>query len=151
MLWSAKRMLRRLSQRQNDNVDLRLSRWLRLHQQSGPRRDGIDSGRRGALEAIYRRNGHHAGGVGHRRRRMAGAAPDRFAADCDDATGRAASGPPGASPHAPVDLRRAQRQLDDLARPAPDWAISYGDRLVQLALSRWPEQAKPRRSSGSGS
>ncbi|HCI6022538.1 VasL domain-containing protein [Klebsiella sp. JB_Kp004] len=50
---------------------------------------------------------------------------------------------PGASPHAPVDLRQAQRQLDDLARLAPDWAISYGDRLVQLALSRWPEQAKP--------
>ena len=36
-LWSAKRMLRRLSQRENDNVDQRLSRRLRLHQQSGPR------------------------------------------------------------------------------------------------------------------
>lgn len=50
---------------------------------------------------------------------------------------------PGATPLAPVDLRQAQRQLDVLARLDPDWAISYGDRLVRLALNRWPEQAKP--------
>ncbi|MBN0927072.1 hypothetical protein JTL68_37925, partial [Pseudomonas aeruginosa] len=36
-----------------------------------------------------------------------------------------------------------QRQLGELARLAPDWAVSYGDQLVHQALIRWPDQAQP--------
>lgn len=52
-------------------------------------------------------------------------------------------GLPGASPLMPVDLPQTQRQLGELARLAPDWAVSYGDQLVRQALSRWPDQAQP--------
>ncbi|PLN18473.1 hypothetical protein CWM87_25650, partial [Klebsiella pneumoniae] len=41
------------------------------------------------------------------------------------------------------DLPQPQRQLRELARLAPDWAVSYGDQLVHQALIRWPDQAQP--------
>ncbi|WP_275539201.1 VasL domain-containing protein, partial [Klebsiella pneumoniae] len=40
-------------------------------------------------------------------------------------------------------VRLTQRQLGELARLAPDWAVSYGDQLVHHALIRWPDQAQP--------
>ncbi|CAM3439407.1 ImpA domain protein [Klebsiella variicola] len=52
-------------------------------------------------------------------------------------------GLPETMPQGLVDLPQTQRQLGELARLAPDWAISYGDQLVRQALSRWPEQAQP--------
>lgn len=52
-------------------------------------------------------------------------------------------GLPETMPQGLVDLPQAQRQLGELARLAPDWAISYGDQLVRQALSRWPDQAQP--------
>lgn len=57
--------------------------------------------------------------------------PDRYRA-CRQTT------PPG-----PVDLPQTQRQLGELARLAPAWAVSYGDQLVHQALIRWPDQAQP--------
>ncbi len=56
--------------------------------------------------------------------------PDRYRACRDNAPG-------------PVDLPQTQRQLGELARLAPDWAVSYGDQLVHQALIRWPDQARP--------
>ncbi len=56
--------------------------------------------------------------------------PDRYRPAGDNAPG-------------PVDLPQTQRQLGELARPAPDWAVSYGDQLVHRALIRWPDQAQP--------
>ena len=62
---------------------------------------GVYSGNRAALEAVYRRNGYHAGGNGYRRRRMAGAASVRLAAHfghpkCRTDTGPAGDNAPGA-------------------------------------------------------
>ena len=56
---------------------------------------------RAALEAVYRRDGYHAGGNGYRRRRMAGAASVRLAAHfghpkCRTDTGPAGDNAPGA-------------------------------------------------------
>ncbi len=47
------------------------------------------------------------------------------------------------TPRGAVDLPQTQRQLGELARLAPDWAVSYGDQLVHQALIRWPDQAQP--------
>ncbi|MFU0603173.1 type VI secretion system ImpA family N-terminal domain-containing protein, partial [Klebsiella pneumoniae] len=47
-------------------------------------------------------------------------------------------GLPATTPPGPVDLPQTQRQLGELARLAPDWAVSYGDQLVHQALIRWP-------------
>ncbi|PXG99204.1 hypothetical protein DMP40_01155 [Klebsiella pneumoniae] len=52
-------------------------------------------------------------------------------------------GLPATTPPGPVDLPQTQRQLGELARLAPDWAVSYGDQLVHQALIRWPDQAQP--------
>ncbi|MCL7678287.1 hypothetical protein M8369_30405, partial [Klebsiella pneumoniae] len=52
-------------------------------------------------------------------------------------------GLPATTPPGPVDLPQTQRQLGELARLAPDWAVSYGDQLVRQALIRWPDQAQP--------
>ncbi len=62
---------------------------------------GVYSGSRAALEAVYRRNGYHAGGNGYRRRRMAGAASVGLAAHfghpkCRTDTGPAGDNAPGA-------------------------------------------------------
>jgi len=40
-------------------------------------------------------------------------------------------------------ITETQRQLARLAQLKPDWAIRYGDSLVQQAQALWPEQAKP--------
>ncbi|RAU30630.1 VasL domain-containing protein [Enterobacter sp. RIT418] len=40
-------------------------------------------------------------------------------------------------------ITETQRQLARLAQLKPDWAIRYGDGLVQQAQALWPEQAKP--------
>ncbi|NHL58841.1 hypothetical protein G6X41_15260, partial [Staphylococcus aureus] len=52
-------------------------------------------------------------------------------------------GRPGTRPPGPVDRARREGQLGGLARLAPDWAVSYGDQLVNQALIRWPDQAQP--------
>ena len=56
---------------------------------------GVYSGSRAALEAVYRRNGYHAGGNGYRRRRMAGAASVGLAAHFGHPKCRTDSGPAG--------------------------------------------------------
>jgi type VI secretion system protein VasL len=63
---------------------------------------------------------------------MAGAASVRFAAVSVTQKAGPIPGLPATTP-APVDLPQTQRQLDELARLTPDWAVSYGDQLV-----RWP-------------
>lgn len=40
-------------------------------------------------------------------------------------------------------ITETQKQLARLAQLKPDWAIRYGDSLVQQAQALWPEQAKP--------
>lgn len=40
-------------------------------------------------------------------------------------------------------IKQTQQQLERLAQLKPDWAVSYGDNLVQQALTLWPEQAIP--------
>ena len=40
-------------------------------------------------------------------------------------------------------ISQTQQQLARLAQLKPDWAVRYGDALVQQALTLWPEQAKP--------
>ncbi len=60
-------------------------------------------------------------------------------------------GLPATTPPGPVDLPQTQRQLGELARLAPDWAVSYGDQLVHQALIRWPDQRNRWRSSGGSS
>ncbi|HIE5390703.1 TPA: VasL domain-containing protein [Enterobacter cancerogenus] len=40
-------------------------------------------------------------------------------------------------------ITQTQRQLARLAQLKPDWAVRYGDSLVQQAQALWPEQAKP--------
>ncbi|WP_336285211.1 VasL domain-containing protein [Citrobacter arsenatis] len=40
-------------------------------------------------------------------------------------------------------IRQTQQQLARLSQLKPDWSISYGEQLVQQALTLWPEQAKP--------
>ena len=48
-------------------------------------------------------------------------------------------GLPATTPPGPVDLPQTQRQLGELARLAPDWAVSYGDQLVHQA-QQWRQQ-----------
>lgn len=38
-------------------------------------------------------------------------------------------------------IRQTQQQLTRLLQLEPDWAVSYGDSLVQQALRLWPEQS----------
>lgn len=40
-------------------------------------------------------------------------------------------------------ISKTQQLLAQLLHLKPDWAVSYGDRLVQQALTLWPEEAKP--------
>ncbi|WP_049294107.1 VasL domain-containing protein [Franconibacter helveticus] len=47
------------------------------------------------------------------------------------------------SPSPETGIKQTQQQLSRLALLKPDWAIRYGDSLVQQALTLWPEQAKP--------
>jgi len=47
------------------------------------------------------------------------------------------------APSSETGLQQTQQQLTRLAQLKPDWAISYGDSLVQQALFLWPEEAKP--------
>lgn len=74
---------------------------------------------------------------------MAGAASVRLAAHFGHPKCRTDTGPAGDNAPGPVDLPQTQRQLGELARLAPDWAVSYGDQLVHQALIRWPDQAQP--------
>lgn len=46
-------------------------------------------------------------------------------------------------PSAEAGIRQTQQQLARLLQLKPDWAASYGESLVQQALTLWPEQAKP--------
>lgn len=53
------------------------------------------------------------------------------------------------SPPPEPGISKTQQMLAQLLHLKPDWAVSYGDRLVQQALTLWPEEAKsPRRNSG---
>lgn len=74
---------------------------------------------------------------------MAGAASVGLAAHFGHPKCRTDTGPAGDNAPGPVDLPQTQRQLGELARLAPDWAVSYGDQLVHHALIRWPDQAQP--------
>ncbi|ELW1647270.1 type VI secretion system ImpA family N-terminal domain-containing protein [Enterobacter oligotrophicus] len=47
------------------------------------------------------------------------------------------------SPSPEEGIKHTQQQLAQLSQLKPDWAVSYGDSLVQQALTLWPEQAKP--------
>lgn len=40
-------------------------------------------------------------------------------------------------------VRNSQQQLERLTRLPPDWLVSYGESLVQQALTLWSEEAKP--------
>lgn len=40
-------------------------------------------------------------------------------------------------------IKQTQQRLAQLLQLKPDWALDYGDHLVQQALTLWPEQAKP--------
>ncbi len=52
--------------------------------------------------------------------------------------------PPSLPQHsAETGIRQTQQALTRLSQLKPDWAISYGDNLVQQAHRLWPEQAKP--------
>ncbi|WNY86931.1 VasL domain-containing protein [Leclercia adecarboxylata] len=42
-----------------------------------------------------------------------------------------------------TDIRQTQQQLEQLLQLKPDWALSYGDSLVQQALRLSPEEGKP--------
>lgn len=42
-----------------------------------------------------------------------------------------------------LEAGKTQQLLAQLLQLKPDWAVSYGDRLVQQALTLWPEEAKP--------
>lgn len=52
------------------------------------------------------------------------------------------------SPPPEPGISKTQQLLAQLLHLKPDWAVSYGDRLVQQALTLWPEEAKPWRNSG---
>lgn len=45
-------------------------------------------------------------------------------------------------PTSETDIRQTQRQLEQLLQLKPDWALSYGDSLVQQALRLSPEEGK---------
>ncbi|MEG5673982.1 type VI secretion system contractile sheath large subunit [Enterobacter hormaechei] len=47
------------------------------------------------------------------------------------------------SPPPEPGISKTQQLLAQLLHLKPDWAVSYGDRLVQQALTFWPEEAKP--------
>jgi len=47
------------------------------------------------------------------------------------------------SPPPEPGISKTQQLLAQLLHLKPDWAVSYGDRLVQQALTLWPEEAKP--------
>ena len=47
------------------------------------------------------------------------------------------------SPSPEPGIGRTQQLLAQLLQLKPDWAVSFGDRLVQQALTLWPEEAKP--------
>ncbi|MFJ1266909.1 VasL domain-containing protein, partial [Acinetobacter baumannii] len=47
------------------------------------------------------------------------------------------------SPSPELGISKTQQLLAQLLQLKPDWAVSYGDRLVQQALTLWPEEAKP--------
>ena len=47
------------------------------------------------------------------------------------------------SPSPEPGIGRTQQLLAQLLQLKPDWAVSFGDRLVQQALTLWPEAAKP--------
>ncbi|EHN8839500.1 type VI secretion system ImpA family N-terminal domain-containing protein [Enterobacter hormaechei] len=47
------------------------------------------------------------------------------------------------SPPPEPGISKTQQMLAQLLHLKPDWAVSYGDRLVQQALTLWPEEAKP--------
>ncbi len=47
------------------------------------------------------------------------------------------------SPPPEPGISKTQQMLAQLLHLKPDWAVSYGDRLVQHALTLWPEEAKP--------
>lgn len=40
-------------------------------------------------------------------------------------------------------IKQTQQQLESVAQLTPGWAVSYGDSLVQQALTLWPDRAKP--------
>jgi len=46
-------------------------------------------------------------------------------------------------PSSETGIHQTQQQLAQLLQLKPDWAVSYGDSLVQQALMQWPEQGKP--------
>ncbi|HCA7672191.1 TPA: type VI secretion system protein TssA [Enterobacter hormaechei] len=46
------------------------------------------------------------------------------------------------SPPPEPGISKTQQMLAQLLHLKPDWAVSYGDRLVQQALTLWPEEAK---------
>ncbi len=46
------------------------------------------------------------------------------------------------SPPPEPGISKTQQLLAQLLHLKPDWAVSYGDRLVQQALTLWPEEAK---------
>lgn len=48
------------------------------------------------------------------------------------------------SPSPEPGIGKTQQLLAQLLQLKPDWAVSFGDRLVQQALTLWPEEAKPR-------
>ncbi len=47
------------------------------------------------------------------------------------------------SPSPEMGIGRTQQLLAQLLQLKPDWAVSYGDSLVQQALTLWPAEAKP--------
>lgn len=47
------------------------------------------------------------------------------------------------SPSPEPGIGKTQQLLAQLLQLKPDWAVSFGDRLVQQALTLWPEEAKP--------
>ncbi|MDU6454574.1 MAG: VasL domain-containing protein, partial [Enterobacter hormaechei] len=47
------------------------------------------------------------------------------------------------SPPPEPGISKTHQLLAQLLQLKPDWAVSYGDRLVQQALTLWPEEAKP--------
>lgn len=47
------------------------------------------------------------------------------------------------SPSAEAGIKQTGQQLARLSQLSPDWAVRYGDSLVQQALTLWPAQAKP--------